>query len=161
MTADTLKPTMPPRATPAVSFNARGDAKTPDERPALGIKVKLFLAFCAMAGLTLAAAAIAWYAFVAIERSVEHITAESVPAMAVSLRLAGKSAEIAATAPALMASIDQQARVSTQAGLEARSREIAGLINDLKAMQIEPGRLETLAEIHRDMTGRMSAPVRT
>jgi class 3 adenylate cyclase/HAMP domain-containing protein len=157
MTADTLKPTMPPRATPAVSFNARGDAKTPDERPALGIKVKLFLAFCAMAGLTLAAAAIAWYAFVAIERSVEHITAESVPAMAVSLRLAGKSAEIAATAPALMASIDQQARVSTQAGLEARSREIAGLINDLKAMQIEPGRLETLAEIHRDMTGRMSA----
>jgi class 3 adenylate cyclase/HAMP domain-containing protein len=143
MTADTLKSTMPPQATPAVSFEARGDAKTPDERPALGIKVKLFLAFCAMAGFTLAAAAIAWYAFVAIERSVE-------------LRLAEKSAEIAATAPALMASIDQETRVATQAGLEARSRDIAGLMDDLKATQIEPGRLETLAKIHRDMTGRLS-----
>ena len=157
MTADTLKPTGPPRATPAVSFEARGDAKPPDARPALGIKVKLFLAFCAMAGLTLAAAAIAWYAFVAIERSVERITTESVPAMAVSLRLAEKSAEIAATAPALMASIDQQTRVATQAGLEARSREIVGLMDDLKVTQIEPERLETLTEIHRDITERLSA----
>ncbi|MEE9210245.1 MAG: hypothetical protein V3U23_07310, partial [Kiloniellales bacterium] len=62
-------------------------------RSTFGIKAKLFLAFCAMAGSTISAAAIAWYAFVAIERSVERITAGSIPAMAVSLRLAEKSAE--------------------------------------------------------------------
>jgi class 3 adenylate cyclase/phosphoglycerate-specific signal transduction histidine kinase len=157
MKSKTLKPTTTPREPPAVSFGAGGAAKNLHERSALGIKVKLFLAFCAMAGLTITAAAIAWYAFVAIERSVDRITVESVPAMAVSLRLAEKSAEIAATAPALIASINQEARVATQAGLEARSREIAGLMEDLKATQIEPGRLETLAEIQQEITGRLSA----
>ena len=109
-----------------------------------------------MAGFTISAAAIAWYAFVAIERSVDRITVESVPAMAVSLRLAEKSAEIAATAPALIASINQEARVATQAGLEAQSREIAVLMEDLKATQIDPGSLETLAEIQQEITGRLS-----
>ncbi|MCZ6655650.1 MAG: PAS-domain containing protein, partial [Planctomycetota bacterium] len=131
-------------------------AKNLYERSALGIKVKLFLAFCAMAGFTISAAAIAWYAFVTIERSVDRITVESVPAMAVSLRLAEKSAEIAATAPALIASINQEARIATQAGLEARSREIVVLMEDLKATQIDPGSLETLAEIQREITGRLS-----
>jgi len=156
MKSEALKPTTPPRATPAVSFEMGGAAKSLHERSALGIKVKLILAFCAMAGFTISAAAIAWYAFVAIERSVDRITVESVPAMAVSLRLAEKSAEIAATAPALIASINQEARVATQAGLEARSREIAGLMEDLKATQIDPGSLETLAEIQQEITGRLS-----
>ena len=91
----------------------------------LGIKAKLFLAFCVMAGLTILAAAIAWYAFVAIECSVQGITRDSVPAMAVSLRLAEKSAEISATAPALMASANQDERIAARSALEGPARPIA------------------------------------
>ncbi len=122
-----------------------------------GIKAKLFLAFCAMAGFTISAAVIAWYAFVTIERSVERITAESIPAMAVSLRLAEKSAEIAAAAPALMASADQVERVLAQTGLEARSRELAGLTQELVATGIEPKTVEALSEIQERITAGLVA----
>ena len=57
----------------------------PAERTVFGIKAKLLAAFCAMAGLTILAGAVAWYAFGAIGRSVDRITVESVPAMATSL----------------------------------------------------------------------------
>ena len=75
-----------------------------DGKVTFGIKAKLFLAFVSMAMLTCGASAVAWYAFTDIDRSVTRITAESMVGMAASLRLAEKSAEIAATAPALIAS---------------------------------------------------------
>ena len=56
-----------------------------------------------MAAMTAIASAVAWYAFIGIDRAVTQITTDSIPGMATSLRLAGMSAEIAATAPALMA----------------------------------------------------------
>ncbi|MCZ6852089.1 MAG: hypothetical protein O7F17_10660, partial [Planctomycetota bacterium] len=116
-----------------------------------------------MAGLTISAAAIAWYAFVAIERSVDRITTESVPSMAVSLRLANKSTEIAATAPALMASVDQEERISAQIKLEARSKELAGLMRDLKATGIEPETEANLIEIQEEIVrhlGELNAAVK-
>jgi class 3 adenylate cyclase/HAMP domain-containing protein len=126
-------------------------------RSLFGIKAKLFLAFCAMAGFTISAAAIAWYAFDAIERSVDHITAKSIPAMAVSLRLAEKSAEIAAAAPALIASADQMERVLAQTRLEERSRELASLTQELDATGIEPETVNALAEIQEQITAGLVA----
>ena len=82
----------PESATDPVFREARNPPNSGQDRSVLGIKAKLFLAFCGMAGFTILAAAIAWFAFVTIERSVHRITAESVPAMAISLRLAEKSA---------------------------------------------------------------------
>ena len=86
-----------------------------DGKTALGIKAKLFLAFGGMAMLTGSASAVAWYVFTDIDRSVARITAESIVGMAASLRLAEKSAEIAATAPALIASRNEEERVQEQA----------------------------------------------
>src|SRR6059058_5575766 len=94
----------------------------------LGIKAKLFLAFCGMAALTALASAVAWYAFAAIDRSVTRITAESMPGMAASFRLAEKAAEIAAAAPSLMASISQEARGREQAKLERKAKRLAELM---------------------------------
>ena len=51
----------------------------------LGVKAKLILAFCTMAGLTVLASGVAWYAFAAIHRSVIRITVDSMPGMAASL----------------------------------------------------------------------------
>ena len=94
-------------------------------RAALGIKAKLFLAFGGMAMLTGGASAVAWYAFTDIDRSVTRITAESIVGMAASLRLAEKSAEITATAPALIASRNEEERVQEQERLVQRLNELS------------------------------------
>lgn len=124
-------------------------------RSRFGIKAKLFLAFCAMAGFTILAAAVAWYAFVTIERSVDRITVESVPAMAISLRLAEKSAEISSTAPALVASVNQEGRILAQIGLEQRSEELASLMQDLKATGIELQTVDDLTATQTDIATRL------
>jgi phosphoglycerate-specific signal transduction histidine kinase len=144
-------------ATDLVFREGRDTPKSGQDLSMLGIKAKLFLAFCAMAGFTILAAAIAWYAFEKIERSVDRITAESVPAMAISLRLAEKSAEIASTAPALVASVDQEERISAQTRLEQRSEELANLMHDLKATGIELKTVEDLRAIQADITRRLGA----
>src|SRR4051812_12675200 len=102
----------------------------------LGVKAKLLLAFCGMAALTALASAVAWYAFVAIERSVTRITADSMPGMAASLRLAEKGAEIAAAAPLLVASVSQEERRREQARLERKAEELAALTNALPAARV-------------------------
>jgi len=163
MTSEAKATTRTQSATDTAPAKAEGPAKSAHVRSVLGIKAKLILAFCAMAGLTISAAAIAWYAFVAVEHSVERITTESVPAMVVSLRLAEKSTEIAATAPALMASVNQEERISAQTRLEARSKELAVLMRDLKATGIERETEANLTEIQEEIVrqlGELNAAVK-
>ena len=113
---------------------------------ALGIKAKLFLAFCGMAALTAVASAVAWYAFVDIDRSVTRITADSMPAMAASLRLAEKGADIAAAAPSLMASASQEDRRRAQADLDRKAK---------RARRLDPG-----PSSHRPRPGQDRRPGR-
>lgn len=96
-----------------------------------GIKGKLFLAICALAGLTAIASAVAWYVFADIDRTVTRVTGESLPGMVSALNLAELSAEIAATAPSLMASRDQEERVREQVKLAQRTGRLAALIREL------------------------------
>lgn len=104
-----------------------------DDRMAFGVKGKLFLAFASLAMLTCGATAVAWYAFTDIDRSVTRITAESLAGMAASLRLAEKSAEIAATAPALVASRNERERAQEQQKLVQRLSELSAAIHELKS----------------------------
>jgi hypothetical protein len=98
-----------------------------------GVKGKLFLAFAGLAILTCGAAAVAWYAFTDIDRSVTRITTESVVGMAASLRLAEKNAEIAATAPALIASRNEKERAHEQQKLVQRLSELSSATLGLKS----------------------------
>ncbi len=125
-------------------------SETPGERKFFGIRAKLILAFCAMAGLTMIAAGTAEYGFFVVARSVERITSESVPTMTVSFRLAEKSEEIAATAPALMTSNTQAERILEQTELEARARELAELTEALILTGIPQAMASTLEDI-RDL----------
>ena len=122
---------------------------------ALGIKAKLFLAFCGAAALTALASGVAWYAFVDIERSVTRITANSVPAMAASLRLAAKGADIAAAAPSLVASVSQEDRRRARIDLDRKARELAGLAEALAATGLARDRLTGLADVERRMTAKL------
>ena len=101
-----------------------------DGKARFGIKAKLFLAFGSMAMLTCGASAVAWYAFTDVDRSIAQIAAKSVVGMAVSLRLAEKSAEITATAPALIASRSEKEQVQEQDRLVKRLNELSAATGD-------------------------------
>jgi phosphoglycerate-specific signal transduction histidine kinase len=121
-------------------------------RSRFGIKAKLFLAVCALAGLTAVASAVAWYVFADIGRSVGRMTTESLPGMVSALRLAQKSSEIAITAPALMASRSQEERVREQVQLAQRTEELTALIEDLRVTQAGPAATGRLLELRDGLT---------
>jgi adenylate cyclase len=124
---------------------------------ALGIKAKLFLAFGGMAMLTGVASAVAWYAFTDVDRSVARITAESIVGMAAALHLAEKSAEITATAPGLVASQNEKARVQEQEKLVQRLKELAAVTEELKAAGVAKARLASLIEIEGKIDTELKA----
>jgi adenylate cyclase len=126
------------------------------ERPArYGIKAKLLLAFCSLAGLTAVASGVAWYVFGAIDHAVTRVMVESVPGTLNALSLAEKSAQMAATAPALMASDSQEERVLQQAKLDERARSLVSLIGDLKASNVAPERMTALSSIEQKITATL------
>ena len=84
------------------------------KKAAFGIKAKLFLAFGGMAMLTGVASAVAWYAFTDVDKSMRRINADSIVGMASSLRLAEKSAELTARAPAVIASRNEEQWIQEQ-----------------------------------------------
>lgn len=121
-----------------------------------GIKAKLFLAFTGMAGLTLVAGSVAWYAFSEVDQSVNRITSDSMPAISLSRQLAEKSAELTAAAPTLMASTDHQQRTQVQKRLQQRAEELLALVKALEAADIAPESIATLSNIHGQITSSLS-----
>ncbi len=119
------------------------------------IKAKLFFAFCSFAALTAVASVVAWYVFGEIDRAVTRVTDESVPGIIAALNMAEKSTEIAATAPALMASATQEERVLEQEKLAERARVLVALIDDLKAPSVSPERTIALSNIAREITAKL------
>ena len=136
-----------PASVEAHAPKSGGARRKHDGKAALGIKAKLFLAFGGMAMLTVGASAVAWYAFTDIDRSVTRITAESIVGMAGSLRLAEKSAEITATAPALIASRSEEERVKERENLVRRLTEISAVTEGLKVTGMAEARFANLIEI--------------
>ncbi len=134
---------------------SRAELGSSDGRKIFGIKAKLILAFCAMAGLTMLAAGTAWYGFIVVARSVAGITSESIPTMTVSFRLAERSEEIAATAPALMTSKTQAERILEQTELEGRAQELVELTEALKAMGIPHAMAAALEETRDHITAEL------
>ena len=142
-------------AGPARPMPGNSDVNT--ARPAaFGIKANLFLAFGVLAGLTVAVSAVAWSVFNDIDRSVTQVTRESIPSMVTSLRLAEMSAEIAATAPAIMASANQEERVREQVRLDDRAQALKALIEDLKATEAAPEIIVSLTGLAAQMTARLA-----
>jgi class 3 adenylate cyclase/phosphoglycerate-specific signal transduction histidine kinase len=138
---------MQPASVEAQTSKSGGAGRKHDGKAALGIKAKLFLAFGGMAMLTVGASGVAWYAFTDIDRSVTRITAESIVGMAASLRLAEKSAEITATAPALIVSRSEEERAKEQERLVRRLNEISAVTEGMKITGMAEARFANLIEI--------------
>jgi class 3 adenylate cyclase/HAMP domain-containing protein len=108
-----------------------------------------------MAVMTASASAVAWYAFIGIDRAVTGIIDDSVVGMAASLRLAEKSAEIAATAPALIASGTDAARAHEQNKLIERVKELVSVTESLNAQGVDPDRIRFLTIIEGEITAEL------
>ena len=77
--------------------------------------------------------------------------------MAASLRLAEKSAEITATAPALIASRNEEERVQEQERLVQRLNELSAVTEGLKATGAAEARLANLIEIEGKIATELKA----
>ena len=84
-----------------------------------------------------------------------RITADSLPAMAASLRLAEKGADIAAAAPSLVASAGQEDRRRARADLDRKAGELAGLTRALSTTGLARDRLAALADVEGRMTAKL------
>jgi class 3 adenylate cyclase/phosphoglycerate-specific signal transduction histidine kinase len=146
-----------PASVEAHTSKSAGAGRKHDGKAALGIKAKLFLAFGGMTMLTVGASAVAWYAFTDIDRSVTRITAESIVGMAASLRLAEKSAEITATAPALIASHSEDERAKEQEKLVRRLNEISAVTEGLKVTGMAEATFANLIEIQGKIATELKA----
>ena len=117
------------------------------KKATFGIKAKLFLAFGGMTMLTGIAGAVAWSAFTEVNNSVRQINEDSIVGMAASLRLAEKSAELTAMAPAVIASRNEEELSREHAKLVRRLSELSTLTAGLKTTAVTESRLTKLTEI--------------
>ena len=98
-----------------------------------GIRVKLQLAFGAVALMTVLASGLAILSFRSAEHSVEHIAEREVPLMTEALRLSVMSGEISAGAARFVAAnnIRDQRQIASQ--IEDRSMQLRILIDKVRA----------------------------
>ena len=131
--------------------------KQDGRKATFGIKAKLFLAFGAMAMLTAVASAVAWYSFTQIDRSERRINEEGIVGMAASLRLAEKSAELTAMAPAVIASRNEEEQIQEHVKLVQKLNELSALTEGLKTAPVAESRFANLIEIEGKIATELNA----
>src|ERR1700754_4457428 len=94
-----------------------------------GIKVKLQLAFTAVAIMTVVAAAVAMMSFSDTERGFSRVSTHEVPMMTDALRMSVASGEISASAARFVAAKSSEDRKLIAAQIAARSRELDTIMN--------------------------------
>lgn len=99
--------------------------------PHFGLAARLYLGIGGAVAFTLIASVVAWISFIELGEGQQEITQVHLPAIEDSLRLAGQSAIITATAPKLLNVADEAERSSILADLAAQERALGGLIDTL------------------------------
>jgi phosphoglycerate-specific signal transduction histidine kinase len=136
MTAD-LIPVLSPSADDrrGAPNNADGPKTRARRRGRFGIRIKLLIAFAAVAAMTVVAAEVAIVSFSATERGVEQVATEEVPVMTDALRLSATSGEVSAAAARLVnaATADDQREIAR--AIAASAEQLTAIMNRLRASQ--------------------------
>jgi methyl-accepting chemotaxis protein len=131
------------------SWNTSDDrTRRPASQPAhgFGIRSKLFVAFGAVAGLTVLASAVAVLSYEDMGRTLDGIAGKNLPAMSESVRLAKSSAEIVSIAPTLFAANDTNERQAALTALKVHQEALASAIDALVEL---PGGGQATAPLRR------------
>ncbi len=134
------------------------DRSSSRKRPGLGLQIKgkLFLAISFLAGMSVVAGLIAWYSFNQVSESTYRITQESLPEISAALELAEASAEIAASAPDLMANLTLAEHRKTDKELIVRTVELSDLIEASRSIFNDPETSARLQEIEKELVLSLS-----
>ncbi|MBN9021422.1 MAG: SpoIIE family protein phosphatase [Rhizobiales bacterium] len=106
---------------------------SPVRRSRVGLSAKLYLAIGGAVAITLAASIVAWISFVELGQHQRRITREHIPSITDSLRLAGQSNLIAATAPALISATSEAERAAVIDALAGQAADLRVLIERLSS----------------------------
>src|SRR3954453_4617649 len=104
-----------------------------------GIRVRLQVAFGAVAITTVIAAAVAIMSFSETQRGFERVSTREVPTMTDALRLSAASGEISAAAARYVAARTTDDRKLIAAQIATRSRDPDAILNRLRVGQGEAG----------------------
>jgi phosphoglycerate-specific signal transduction histidine kinase len=122
---DNVRPASAPSGAAAATSMTRFGVK-------LGISAKLQMAFGAVAGTTLVAAAVAILAFSAVERGVKYVAGREVPLTIDAMRLSVISGEISAAAARLVSAKIMAEQEAIGMLINQRSRELTTLMERLR-----------------------------
>ncbi len=122
-----------------------------------GIKAELLAAFGAMTVMTIIASTVAWFAFIEVDRAVTRITASAVPSISRAHALAAEVAEIAASAPVLMASANQDGREQARRALAAAEEKINALLRELSSVGVGAEALFELRTLQNEIATNLSS----
>ncbi|MEO3429678.1 methyl-accepting chemotaxis protein [Pelagibius sp. CAU 1746] len=123
----------------------------------VGIGPRLFGAFGAVAFLTLAASAIAWFSFANVGNVLYQVTDRSVPAMTEALRLSAASASLSAEAPALVAARDDEERRRLNASLFPKITAMGSTLSALRERLGDSEQLKAVTELTRQTTDNLQS----
>ncbi|HKX11174.1 MAG TPA: methyl-accepting chemotaxis protein [Stellaceae bacterium] len=114
----------------------------------LGIRAHLFIAFGAVAALTVLASGVAFLSYNRIGDTLAAITGRNMPAMTLALTLARESAEITATAPTLAAAAAMKARDGAMSTVDAHLQRLGTAIDGIAA---HPESATTASELRKKL----------
>jgi methyl-accepting chemotaxis protein len=118
---------------------APGAATNDVRRAKFGIKVRLQLAFGAVAVMTVVAAAVAIMSFSETERGFQQVSTREVPMMTDALRMSVASGEISAAAARYVSAKTSDDRKLIAGQIATRSRELDQIMDRLRAGQSSSG----------------------
>src|SRR5215510_943030 len=123
-----LMPSTKPPAKEAQSPLASGWLST--------IRARLYLAFGFAAALTIIGSSVAFYEFTIIGSTTNEIVSRSLPATAVSLRLAEQASSLVSSGPRLMTAGTDKIRAETLDNINKQEQSLEAGIAQLKALGI-------------------------
>src|SRR5215470_835577 len=100
------------------------------------IRARLYLAFGFAAALTIVGASVAFYEFTIIGSTTKEIVSRSLPATAVSLRLAEQASSLVSSGPRLMTASTEKVRAEILADINKQEENLEAGIAQLKVLGI-------------------------
>ena len=101
-------------------------------RTNLGIRARLFLAFGAVAGMTVIASVAAWLSFSNLSDSLGRLANTHLPAMTVAAQLAETGGAIIATAPSLISAADEHEQETIWSDLSVLLSRMSALLEKME-----------------------------
>jgi methyl-accepting chemotaxis protein len=140
-----LMPATTPAATQAQGSRASGWLST--------IRARLYLAFGFAAALTIIGASIAFYEFTIIGSTTNEIVSRSLPATAVSLRLAEQASSLVSSGPRLMSAGTEQVRAAILSDINKQEKNLEDGISQLKSLGV--GNAESIEVSRKALAQRL------